>query len=232
MPQKYAQKEKRKVPSRTHYQLKVLKPKTKNQHKYLQTLLDADLPINFAVGPAGTGKTALCVYAAAKALYDGTVHQVVLTRPVVEAGGENLGFLPGTLEDKIDPYMQPLYDAFKQCFSKNTVKDLISEGKIKVAPIAYMRGITFKKSFVILDEAQNATREQVKLVLTRLGYGSKIVVTGDIGQSDLSDNQSGLAFWANLLVDEPYVSVAELTHADNQRIPEVAALLRKYEEAK
>lgn len=211
--------------------LKVVKPKTLNQSNYLRDLLDIDLPIVIGTGPAGTGKTQLAIYAAAKSLYDGTVRRIILARPVVEAG-ENLGFLPGTLEEKIDPYMRPLFDAFKLCFRKDTLVELLNREVIEVCPLAYVRGRTFKDAYVILDEAQNATKEQVKMVLTRLGHESNIALTGDPSQSDLHipNGRNGLAVWSKILEDEDYTSVCQLTSVDNQRRPEVALLLQKYYE--
>ncbi len=195
----------------------------------MASLLNPELPIVFGLGPAGTGKTQCAVYAAATALYDGSVRKIILTRPVVEAG-ESLGFLPGTLEEKIDPYMKPLFDCFYECFHRETLIDLINREVIDICPLAYIRGRTFKSAYVILDEAQNATREQIKMTLTRLGHESQIALTGDTTQSDLHHNgKNGLSFWATLLINEPYTNVSYLTNEDNQRRPEVAALLRKYE---
>jgi len=211
--------------------LKQIKPKTKNQNKYLNDLLNPDFPIVFGTGPAGTGKTLLATYAAIKSLYDGSVDRIVITRPIVEAG-ESLGFLPGSLEDKIDPYLRPIYDSLKILLTHDKIRELRDSFKLEVSPIAYMRGRSLTNAYVILDEAQNATIPQVKMVLTRLGHDTQIALTGDCSQSDLPTQlavTNGLKYWSNLLDTEPYVKVVQLTHADNQRRKEVSLLLEKYE---
>ena len=219
------QKEKRKQKAVSSANLRVVKPKTSNQYDYLNNLLDSEIPIVFGVGPAGSGKTLLSVYAAAKSLYDGTVKKIVLTRPVVEAG-ESLGFLPGTLEDKIDPYMKPLFDSFLYCFCQQVLGTMLDRGRLEICPLAFMRGRTFTDTYIILDEAQNASQEQIKMMLTRLGDGTQLAITGDPDQSDIRDG--GLKFWTELLEDEYYVSTTQFAIRDNQRRPEVGAVLRKY----
>jgi len=226
---KYPQKEKRKSRSSPQANLKLVKSRTRNQSAYLSNLIDPGVPIVFGSGPAGSGKTLLAVYAAAKSLYDGTVRKIVLTRPVVEAG-ENLGFLPGTLEEKIDPYMKPLFDSFLHCFRQQTLDAMFNKKLIEVCPLAFMRGRTFTDAYIILDEAQNASEEQIKMMLTRLGDGTQLTITGDPDQSDIRG--SGLKFWTDLLEHEHYVAVTKFTTEDNQRRPEVAALLRKYYDSK
>jgi len=210
--------------------LRIVKPKTKNQYNYLEALTNRQIPIVVGSGPAGTGKTQLAVFAAAKAIYDGVIGKIILTRPVVEAGGEKLGFLPGTLEEKIDPYMRPLFDSFAKCFDKNTFSNLIDRNIIEICPLAYIRGRTFIDSYVILDEAQNATVDQIKMVLTRLGTGSQIALTGDPSQSDLpTELKGGLLVWAEKVFEgEDYAAVCNLYDEDCQRRPEVVALLKKY----
>ena len=167
-----------------------LGPKTLGQKRYIDAIRRST--VTFAIGPAGTGKTYLAVAAAVKALQDRSISRIILTRPAVEAG-ERLGFLPGTLYEKIDPYLKPLYDALYEMMDAETFQRLMERGTIEVAPLAYMRGRTLNDSFIILDEAQNTTPEQMKMFLTRLGFGSKAVVNGDVTQTDLpSGNRSGL----------------------------------------
>ncbi len=167
-----------------------LGPKTLGQKRYIDAIRRST--VTFAIGPAGTGKTYLAVAAAVKALQDRAISRIILTRPAVEAG-ERLGFLPGTLYEKIDPYLKPLYDALYEMMDAETFQRLMERGTIEVAPLAYMRGRTLNDSFIILDEAQNTTPEQMKMFLTRLGFGSKAVVNGDVTQTDLpSGNRSGL----------------------------------------
>jgi len=164
------------------YRGRIISPKTSQQQKYVEEIEKND--ITFGVGPAGTGKTYLAVAMAVKYLKEGKVARIILTRPAVEAG-EKLGFLPGTLEEKISPYLRPLYDALFEMLDPDKVQTLLDRNIIEIAPLAFMRGRTLNDAFIILDEAQNTTREQMKMFLTRLGFGSKVVVTGDISQIDL-----------------------------------------------
>jgi len=176
---------------------RILRPKTFGQKRYVDAIRKAT--ITFAVGPAGTGKTYLAVAAAVKALQERDVMRIILTRPAVEAG-ERLGFLPGTLYEKIDPYLKPLYDALFDMMDAEAFNRLMERGTIEVAPLAYMRGRTLNDSFIILDEAQNTTPEQMKMFLTRLGFGSKAVVTGDVTQIDLPSGQrSGMVVVEEIL---------------------------------
>ena len=169
---------------------KTIRPKTLNQKRYVDAI-DKHTVV-FSIGPAGTGKTYLAVAKAVQALQNKQVNRIILTRPAVEAG-EHLGFLPGTLSDKIDPYLRPLYDALHDMLDPDSIPRLLTAGTIEVAPLAYMRGRTLNDAFIILDEAQNTSMEQMKMFLTRLGFGSKMVVTGDITQVDLpGGTRSGL----------------------------------------
>ncbi|WP_255426709.1 PhoH family protein [Pseudonocardia sp. C8] len=191
---------------------KTIRPKTLNQKRYVDSI-DAHT-IVFGIGPAGTGKTYLAMAKAVQALQAKQVTRIILTRPAVEAG-ERLGYLPGTLFEKIDPYLRPLYDALHDMIDPETIPKLMAAGTIEVAPLAYMRGRTLNDAFIILDEAQNTTPEQMKMFLTRLGFGSKIVVTGDITQVDLPGNsRSGLAVVQEILDGVDDVHFAELDSAD------------------
>ncbi|MGC8790803.1 MAG: PhoH family protein, partial [Desulfurella sp.] len=184
-------------PPKTHAKIKAILPKNVNQAKYLE-LIEKNT-ITFGIGPAGTGKTYLAVFAAINALLEKKVKRIILTRPAVEAG-EKLGFLPGTLYEKINPYMKPLYDAIYDCIETELALKLIEQGKIEIEPLAYMRGRTLNNAFIILDEAQNTTVSQMKMFLTRTGFDSKVVITGDITQIDLPHNvKSGLADAVSLL---------------------------------
>ncbi len=176
---------------------RTIAPKTLGQKRYVDAIRDST--VSFSIGPAGTGKTYLAVAAAVKALQDRDVSRIILTRPAVEAG-EKLGYLPGTLYEKIDPYLKPLYDALFEMMDAEAFHRLMERGTIEVAPLAYMRGRTLNDSFIILDEAQNTTPEQMKMFLTRLGFGSKVVVNGDITQIDLpSGTRSGLVIVQEIL---------------------------------
>lgn len=178
---------------------KPIRVKTIGQQKYVNTIKKTD--IVFGIGPAGTGKTYLAVVLAVVALKEGSVKRIVLTRPAVEAG-ENLGFLPGDLQEKVDPYLRPLYDALNDVLGPEQVAKLLERGSIEIAPLAYMRGRTLDDSFIILDEAQNSTPEQMKMFLTRLGFGSKMVITGDVTQIDLPrGKKSGLVEAQRILAD-------------------------------
>jgi len=186
---------------------RALAPKTVGQKTYVDAIRRNT--VTFAIGPAGTGKTYLAVATAVKALQDRDVSRIILTRPAVEAG-ERLGFLPGTLYEKIDPYLKPLYDALFDMMDAETFHRLMERGTIEVAPLAYMRGRTLNDSFIILDEAQNTTPEQMKMFLTRLGFGSKVVVNGDITQIDLpSGSRSGLVVVEEILIG---IEGIEFTH--------------------
>ncbi len=191
---------------------KTIRPKTLNQKHYVDAI-DAHT-IVFGIGPAGTGKTYLAMAKAVHALQTKQVTRIILTRPAVEAG-ERLGFLPGTLSEKIDPYLRPLYDALYDMMDPELIPKLMSSGVIEVAPLAYMRGRTLNDAFIVLDEAQNTTAEQMKMFLTRLGFGSKIVVTGDITQIDLPGGaRSGLRAAVDILDDIDDIHIAELTSQD------------------
>lgn len=212
---------------------RVVRPRTLGQQLYVEAIREATLV--FGVGPAGTGKTYLAMAMAVNALRAHEVERIVLTRPAVEAG-EKLGFLPGALEDKVDPYLRPLYDALYDLLGQDAVDKYRERGTIEVAPLAYMRGRTLSQSFIILDEAQNSTYEQMKMALTRLGEGSRMVVTGDQTQVDLVPGQrSGLKFAAKILKGVDGVEVVRLTDRDVVRHPLVARIIQAYqrfEEAK
>ncbi|PPK69124.1 phosphate starvation-inducible protein PhoH [Actinokineospora auranticolor] len=206
---------------------RTIRPKTLNQKKYVDSI-DANT-IVFGIGPAGTGKTYLAMAKAVQALQAKQVSRIILTRPAVEAG-ERLGFLPGTLFEKIDPYLRPLYDALHDMIDPETIPRLMQAGTIEVAPLAYMRGRTLNDAFIILDEAQNTTPEQMKMFLTRLGFGSKIVVTGDTTQIDLPGGQrSGLKVVKDILGGVDDVHFAELSSADVVRHSLVGAIVDAYE---
>ncbi len=208
---------------------KDLRGRTPMQRNYIRSILGHD--ISFGVGPAGTGKTYLAVAAAVDALERGAVDRIVLTRPAVEAG-EKLGFLPGDLSQKVDPYLRPLYDALFDLLGTDRTHRLLERQDIEIAPLAYMRGRTLNSSFVILDEAQNTTPEQMKMFLTRIGFGSKAVVTGDATQIDLPKGQkSGLIEAARILRDVRGISVTYFTAADVVRHPLVARIVDAYEKA-
>ena len=187
--------------------------------------------VTIGVGPAGTGKTYLAVAAAVAAFRDRQVNRIILTRPAVEAG-ERLGFLPGDLQNKVDPYLRPLYDALYDMLGAETFQKYQERGSIEVAPLAYMRGRTLDDSFIILDEAQNTTREQMKMFLTRLGFGSKIVITGDVTQIDLPDDKvSGLKDAIRVLDDVKDIAICRLTSADVVRHALVQQIINAYEKA-
>lgn len=206
-----------------------IKAKTLGQAKYLEALENHS--IVFGIGPAGTGKTYLAVVMAVLALKAKEVNRIVLTRPAVEAG-EKLGFLPGDLQEKIDPYLRPLYDALYDLLGPETTQRYVEKGTIEIAPLAYMRGRTLDDSFMILDEAQNTTPEQMKMFLTRLGYGSHAVVTGDVTQVDLPrGHYSGLVEVQNILKGIPDISFHYFTAADVVRNPLVQKIIQAYEKA-
>jgi phosphate starvation-inducible PhoH-like protein len=185
--------------------------------------------IVFGVGPAGTGKTYLAVCLAVQAMKQKQVEKIILTRPAVEAG-EKLGFLPGDLQTKVDPYLRPLYDALQEMLGLETYAKLMERGSIEIAPLAYMRGRTLSNAFIILDEAQNTTREQMKMFLTRMGDGSKMVITGDVTQTDLPEGtQSGLIQATKILSGIEGISIINLTAKDVVRNPLVMQIVRAYD---
>ena len=205
-----------------------VKPKTLGQKEYIASVLKNTVTIG--VGPAGTGKTYLAVAAAVQAFREKQVNRIILTRPAVEAG-ERLGFLPGDLQSKVDPYLRPLYDALFDMLGAETYQKYLERGNIEVAPLAYMRGRTLDDSFIILDEAQNTSREQMKMFLTRLGFGSKIVITGDVTQIDLPDGKaSGLKEAMRVLRKVEGIGICELTNADVVRHVMVQRIVKAYEE--
>jgi len=207
---------------------KSIRPKTSGQKSYVEAI-DRNT-IVFGIGPAGTGKTYLAMAKAVQALQRKEVSRIILTRPAVEAG-ERLGFLPGTLSEKIDPYLRPLFDALHEMLDPDSVPKLIATGTIEVAPLAYMRGRTLNDSFIILDEAQNTTGEQMKMFLTRLGFNSKMVITGDITQIDLPGGASGLAIATKVLDGVDDVHFAKLSSKDVIRHPLVGKIVDAYDEA-
>ncbi|MBC7321006.1 PhoH family protein [bacterium] len=201
-------------------------PKTPGQKRYVDTMRNYDLV--FAIGPAGTGKTYLAMAMALVALKNKTVARIILTRPAIEAG-ERLGFLPGDLQEKVDPYLRPLYDALYDMLEVEKIQKYMERGIIEVAPLAYMRGRTLNDAFVILDEAQNTTPEQMKMFLTRMGFGSKYVVTGDITQIDLpSDRESGLIQAQRILKDVEGLAFVYLTEQDVVRHDLVQRIIKAY----
>lgn len=208
---------------------KPIKAKTFGQQEYMKAI--GKNTITIGVGPAGTGKTYLAVAAAVAAFRERTVNRIILTRPAVEAG-ERLGFLPGDLQNKVDPYLRPLYDALYDMLGPETFSKYQERGSIEVAPLAYMRGRTLDDSFIILDEAQNTTKEQMKMFLTRLGFGSKIVITGDVTQIDLpADKTSGLKDAIRVLENVKDIAICRLTSADVVRHSLVQEIINAYEKA-
>jgi len=207
----------------------IIRAKTFKQRQYIKTIQNHD--ITFGIGPAGTGKTFLAAVLAVQALLKDECDRLILTRPAVEAG-EKLGFLPGDLQQKVDPFLRPLYDALYEFIEPLKIPELIEKGKIEVAPIAYMRGRTLTNAFVIVDEAQNTTPAQLKMVLTRLGFGSKMVVTGDITQTDLPNHtHSGLIVATKILRNVEGIGFCNLTQADVIRHPLVQKIVAAYEES-
>ena len=212
---------------------RTIRPKTANQKRYVDAI--DENTITFGIGPAGTGKTYLAMAKAVAALQAKKVNRIILTRPAVEAG-EKLGFLPGTLSEKIDPFLRPLFDALHDMIDVDSIPRLMQTGVIEVAPLAYMRGRTLNDSFIILDEAQNTTPEQMKMFLTRLGFGSKMVITGDVTQVDLPNGvRSGLRIITDILQDVEDISFMELTAEDVVRhrlIGDIVKAYEKYDEIK
>lgn len=209
---------------------KPIKCKTYGQAKYIEAIKNNS--IVFGIGPAGTGKTYLAVAMAVSMYKNKLVDKIILTRPAVEAG-EKLGFLPGDLGAKVDPYLRPLYDALQEMFGLEVYSKLIEKGVIEIAPLAYMRGRTLSNAFIILDEAQNTTKEQMKMFLTRMGEGSRIVVTGDATQIDLPDNKtSGLIHASNILKNINDISIINLKAKDIVRNDLVQAIVKAYEDSK
>ena len=207
---------------------KKIKPKTVGQKQYIEAIRNND--IVFGIGPAGTGKTYLAMTMAVKELKERTVQRLILTRPAVEAG-ENLGFLPGDLQEKVDPYLRPLYDALYDLLSIDVYRSYMEKGLIEIAPLAYMRGRTLDDSFIILDEAQNTTPNQMKMFLTRLGFGSRAIITGDITQIDLPQGcYSGLTQVQGILGNTPGIGFVHLTDQDVVRHPLVQKIIRAYDE--
>ena len=206
---------------------RTIRPKTLNQKKYVDAI--DKHTIVFGIGPAGTGKTYLAMAKAVQALQAKEITRIILTRPAVEAG-ERLGYLPGTLSEKIDPYLRPLYDALHDMLDPETIPKLMTSGTIEIAPLAYMRGRTLQDAFIILDEAQNTTPEQMKMFLTRLGFGSKIVVTGDVSQVDLPSGQkSGLRVVRDILSDVKDIHFTTLTAQDVVRHKLVGRIVAAYD---
>lgn len=206
---------------------KSIKPKTLGQKRYVDSIKNNDLV--FGIGPAGTGKTYLAMAMAVNAFKNKEVNRIILTRPAVEAG-ESLGFLPGDLKDKVDPYLRPIYDALFDILGFDTYLRLMERGLIEVAPLAYMRGRTLDSAYIILDEAQNTTNEQMKMFLTRMGFGSKAIITGDITQIDLSKGQvSGLVTASKVLAQVKGIGICNLTKHDIVRHPLIQRIIEAYE---
>ena len=202
-----------------------------NQKDYIQQLLDPTQTIIFATGPAGTGKTMLAVLAAVKALKEQTIDRLIITRPAVGVDDEKHGFLPGDLNAKMEPWTKPIFDIVREYYTAKQIQTMISEGIIEVSPLAFMRGRTFKNAFVIADEMQNATPSQMKMLLTRIGDDSRMVVTGDIAQTDRKEYENGLLDFQKLYdayLDSEYISVSKFDHEDIERHPAVAEVLDIY----
>lgn len=207
---------------------RLIYPKNENQKLYINALKHSD--ITFGIGPAGTGKTYLAVVYAVSLLKKNIIKRIVLTRPAVEAG-ESLGFLPGDLKEKVDPYLRPLYDALYEMLGEENTTKMIEKGTIEIAPLAYMRGRTLNDAYIILDEAQNTTKSQMKMFLTRLGFNSKMAITGDITQIDLPyGKQSGLIQAVNILNDIDNISIMQFSSKDVVRHFLVSKIIKAYEE--
>jgi phosphate starvation-inducible PhoH-like protein len=214
--------EERDQDSREQSYIRKVRPQSENQSALMRAIDSHNLTV--ALGPAGTGKTYLAVSAAVEALEDGSIDRIVLSRPAVEAG-ESLGFLPGDMHEKLAPYLRPLYDALNERIGGKRVRQYLADGTIEIAPIAYMRGRTLNNAFVVIDEAQNCTYGQIKMLLTRLGWHSTMVLTGDPDQSDLLDGLSGLSEIARRLEAVTGIAVVRLTETDIVRHPLVADML-------
>ena len=210
-----------------------LLPRSVNQEEYIDNLLNEDKLIVFATGPAGTGKTMLAVLAAIKAFKEGSVEKIVVTRPAVGVDDERHGFLPGDLNEKMAPWTRPIFDVMEEYYSPKTIKQFIDEGVVEISPLSFMRGRTFKNSFIIADETQNCTPNQMKMLLTRLGEGSQMAVTGDIKQTDRQNKDNGLLDFKNLLADfsnSQFISLTEFVNKDIERHPAVKEVLAIYKD--
>lgn len=206
--------------------IKQIKPKTINQSKYVKSIKNNNLI--FAIGPAGTGKTLLAVDYAIKEIIKGKYKKLIITRPVVEAGGEKIGFLPGDIDDKLDPYIRPIIDYVEDIIGRDAREWF--RNHIEIAPLAFMRGRTFNDCFLIFDEAQNGKDEQIRLFLTRIGYGSKAIITADPSQSDLCEKVSGIGVALNVLTNKENISICTLDNDDIVRSDIVKTIVESYEE--
>jgi len=206
-------------------------PRSLNQEEYIDHLLNPEKLMVFATGPAGTGKTMLAVLAALKAFKQGDIEKIIVTRPAVGVDDEKHGFLPGDLNAKMEPWTKPIFDVMEEYYSPKTIKQYLEEGVIEISPLAFMRGRTFKKAFIIADEMQNATPNQMKMLLTRLGEGSQMVITGDIKQADRKDKDNGLLDFKQLLAkfkNSEYIALTEFINQDIERHPAVKEVLDIY----
>jgi len=209
----------------------VLLPRSLNQETYIETLLDERNVIVFATGPAGTGKTMLAVMAAIRALRQKEIERIVITRPAVGVDDERHGFLPGDINSKMEPWTRPIFDVFQEYYSPKEIKTMIEEMVIEISPLAFMRGRTFKNSYIIADEMQNATPNQMKMLLTRIGEGSRMVVTGDVQQTDRKEAQNGLLDFSKLYQlykRSEYINMVEFNYTDIERHPAVKEVLDIY----
>ena len=209
----------------------VLVPRNLNQETYIEKLLNPGNVIVFGIGPAGTGKTMLAVLAAIKEYKEGTVDRIVVTRPAVGVDDEKHGFLPGDLKSKMEPWTRPIFDVIQEYYSPNEVKKMLEEGVIEISPLAFMRGRTFKKAYIIADEMQNATPNQMKMLLTRIGDDSRMVVTGDVQQTDRREAQNGLIDFGRLFeqfANSQFIRMVNFTHGDIERHPAVSEVLSIY----
>ena len=209
----------------------VLVPRNLNQETYITKLLDPSNVIVFGVGPAGTGKTMLAVLAAIKALKDGSINKIVITRPAVGVDDEKHGFLPGDLNSKMEPWTRPIFDVIQEYYGPKEIKTMIDESVIEISPLAFMRGRTFKNAFIIADEMQNATPNQMKMLLTRIGDNSRMAVTGDIQQTDRQELQNGLINFGNLYYkysQSQYIQFVKFQNTDIERHPVVTEVLSIY----